>query len=86
MSNAKKEFVTKLLNDKTPQYITENFNYVVEMFEREESETSTKLVEEAKQSAVSKDAKVPAPAVVEESSAQATSSPVNGYLSALKGN
>ena len=84
MSNAKKDFVTKLLSDKTPEYITENFNYVVEMFEREESETSTKLVEEAKQSAISKDAKVPAtPTVVEESSSQ--DAPVNEYLAALKG-
>jgi hypothetical protein len=86
MSVAKKEFVTKLLNDKTPEYITENFNYVVEMFEREESETSTKLVEEAKKSAISKDAKIPASTVVEESSTQEISAPVNEYLSALKGN
>jgi hypothetical protein len=86
MASAKKEFVTKLLNDKSPEYISENFNYVVEMFEREESETSSTLVEEAKSNALSKNAKVPAPTIVEESSQQENNTPVNGYLAALKGN
>lgn len=86
MSSSKKEFVNKLLNDKSPEYIKENFNYVVEMFEKEETETSTKLVEEAKKEAVSKEAKVPSVKIVEESSAPETETPVNEYLAALKGN
>jgi len=72
------------LSDKTPEYIEENFNYVVEMFEREDKEASTKLVEEAKEKAFTKDARVPK-AVVTESSTVESSAPVNGYLSALQG-
>jgi hypothetical protein len=84
MPSAKKEYVSKLLSDKSPDYIEENFKFVVEMFEREENESSAKLVEEAKSKAISKDAKVPAAEVIKESSTE-VSTPVNGYLSALKG-
>jgi hypothetical protein len=84
MPSSKKSYVSNLLSDKSPEYIEENFNYVVEMFEREEKEASTKLVEEAKGKAISKDAKVPK-AVVTESSTVESSAPVNGYLSALQG-
>jgi len=38
MPSAKKQFVTKLLGNKAPQYIEENFQYVVEMFEKETQE------------------------------------------------
>jgi hypothetical protein len=83
MRSTKKNFVAKILNDKAPEYIEENFNYVVEMFEREEKETSAALVEEATKTSATKDAKVPA-AVVTESSKVETTGPVSGYLSALK--
>jgi hypothetical protein len=84
MPSSKKSYVSNLLSDKSPEYIEENFNYVVEMFEREEKEASTSLVEEAKGKAFSKDAKVPK-AVVTESSTVESNAPVNGYLSALQG-
>jgi hypothetical protein len=86
MPNAKKEFIFNLLNDKDASYINENFNYVVEMFERSEEEQSSSLVEEAKRKAVSKNVKVPAKTLVKESTSAETStpSPVNGYLSELK--
>ena len=86
MPNAKKEFIFNLLNDKDASYINENFNYVVEMFERSEEEQSSSLVEEAKRQAVSKNVKVPAKTLVKESKSAETStpSPVNGYLSELK--
>jgi hypothetical protein len=82
MRSAKKNFITKILSDKAPEYISENFNYVVEMFEREDKETSASLVEEAKQTSVSKDAKVPATVISE--SKKEVNSPVSGYLTALK--
>lgn len=85
MRSAKKNFITKILSDKTPEYISENFNYVVEMFEREDKETAASLVEEAKQSSISKDAKVPAVTPISESVNSEVSSPVSGYLTALKG-
>lgn len=82
MRSAKKNFITKILSDKAPEYISENFNYVVEMFEREDKETSASLVEEAKQTSVSKDAKIPATVISE--SKKEVNSPVSGYLTALK--
>jgi hypothetical protein len=86
MPNSKKEFVINLLNDKDASYINENFNYVVEMFERSEEEQSSSLVEEAKRHAVSKNVKVPSKVLVKESKTTESgdSSPVNGYLSELK--
>jgi hypothetical protein len=65
MRSTKKNFIIKILSDKAPEYISENFNYVVEMFEREDKETSASLVEEAKQTSVSKDARVPASVISE---------------------
>jgi len=89
MPASKKEFVFNLLNDKDSSYIEENFNYVVEMFERSEEDKATDLVEEAKQKAVSRKAKVPSASVVNESkNAQETEvqngTPVSGYLSELE--
>jgi hypothetical protein len=85
MPNAKKEFVYKLLNDKESSYIQENFNYVVEMFERSEEDTAAKLAVEAKQKAQTLDASVPkAKAVISESNTE--NKPVgyvNEYLSEL---
>lgn len=83
MSTSKRGYISNLLNDKSPSYIEENFKYVVEMFEREESETSKTLVEEAKKTAVSKDARVPASKVISESKT-VENTPVNNYLTALK--
>jgi uncharacterized protein with PIN domain len=86
MPVAKKEFITNLLNDKDASYINENFNYVVEMFERGEEEKSSELVEEAKRGAVSKNVKIPAQtAVIAESKTEKVDgSPVNGYLTELQ--
>lgn len=85
MPSVKKDFIFKLLNDKNGSYIEENFNYVVEMFERSESEATTELVKEAKQKAVSRDAKVIPQKVVTESATNIDSDfgPVNEYLSEL---
>jgi DNA-binding Lrp family transcriptional regulator len=89
MPFAKKEFINNLLSDKDSSYIEENFKYVVEMFERSEEEKATDLVEEAKQNAISRSAKVPSrKTVVEESKAAEAAAeqyaPVSGYLSELK--
>jgi len=85
MSSSKKEYITNLLSDKSPEYIEENFKYVVEMFEREETEASSKLVEEASKNAVSKNAKVPAKEIISESNNKSSeNNPVNRYLTALK--
>lgn len=49
MPSAKKQFVTKLLGNKAPQYIEENFSYVVEMFEKEAQEEVDEIKESVKQ-------------------------------------
>jgi hypothetical protein len=86
MPSVKKDFIFKLLNDKDSSYIQENFNYVVEMFERSEEETATELASEAKSKAQTFDAKVPAREVVVESNSVSDDSNdfVSGYLNELK--
>jgi hypothetical protein len=84
MSSTKKDFIVKLLNDKNGSYIEENFNYVVEMFERSEQEAASELVTEAKLSAKTRDAKIPSSSVVTESVTNTTESSVGGYLSELQ--
>lgn len=85
MPYAKKEFILNLLNDKSSSYIEENFSYVVEMFERGEEEKSSDLVQEAKNKALSRDAKIPAtPSVITESVSNTEEyNPVSNYLNEL---
>lgn len=85
MPSVKKDFITKLLSDKEGSYIEENFNYVVEMFERSEEEAASELVNEAKSHAKTRDAKVPTSSVVVESTSNKENETlVSGYLSELK--
>ena len=44
----KRNFVRRILSEKSPDYINENFEYVVEMFERNEAEESDKIRTHAK--------------------------------------
>jgi len=87
MPTAKKEFISNLLNDKDSSYIEENFNYVVEMFERGEEEKSSDLVQEAKERALSRDAKIPAKNIIKESKSSSVKTeefnPVSNYLNEL---
>jgi F0F1-type ATP synthase membrane subunit b/b' len=48
MTATKKQFISKLLKNKTPQYIEENFSYVVDMFEREAAEEVDEIKESVK--------------------------------------
>jgi hypothetical protein len=85
MPYSKKDFIFKLLNDKDSSYIQENFNYVVEMFERTEEDATSNLASEAKTKAQSFNVKVPAREVVTESvDASDDLNVVSGYLSELK--
>ena len=86
MNSSKKGYIVNLLSDKSSEYIEENFKYVVEMFEREEQESSSKLVEEATKNSFSKNAKVPKAEILSESNKTVAnnSNPVNTYLSALQ--
>lgn len=83
MNSSKREYLVKILSDKTPSYIEENFNYVVEMFEKENQDERSILVNEAKRTAVSKDVK---PATLVKESVKINiqeHNPVSQYLTEL---
>jgi hypothetical protein len=91
MPSAKKQFVTKLLGTKSPQYIEENFSYVVDMFEKEQ----TKEVDEIKESVKQQFVKTPQVdrQIIEEKQHNLThneieraesSDSVSGYLNEMK--
>jgi len=86
MSTSKKEYLTKILSDKSSDYIEENFSYVIEMFEKDDSEERNVLAEEAKIKSVSRDVKVPVTNLVTESKSNSEYdyNPVSDYLSELK--
>jgi hypothetical protein len=90
MPSAKKQFVTKLLGNKAPQYIEENFQYVVEMFEKETQEEVDEIKESVK-SQFTKAPRVDRPQIIEEkqefnNEIERTGSgdQVNGYLNEMK--
>jgi hypothetical protein len=49
MPSPKKTFINRLLGNKSPDYIEENFNYVVEMFEKQTQEELETVKEDVKQ-------------------------------------
>lgn len=87
--NEKREYVMRVLADKNPDYVKENFNYVVEMYNRDEQDDRQVIREQVQQAAVSN--KVETPKLVLESiSSKGTSDGmgesepwVNSYLSEL---
>lgn len=90
MPSAKKSFVTKLLGNKNPQYIEENFSYVVDMFEKESQEELEVLKESVKNDFV-KAPSIDRPEIIEEAKnfnneveRSASSDVVSGYLNEMK--
>lgn len=83
----KKEYVARLLGNKDARYIEENFNYVVEMFEKDELESADTATENATARAVTRDVAPAQTSIIEESSENNTDgdfSSVSGYLTAMK--
>ena len=66
MEEKKSKFVRRLLNDKSPEYITENFDYVVEMFDRNEDEEAETQAQSARAKAVSNHVRVPKSELINE--------------------
>lgn len=90
MPSAKKQFVTKLLGNKAPQYIEENFQYVVEMFEKETQEEVDEIKESVKNQ-FTKAPQVDRPQIIEEKQEfnneierAESGDAVNGYLNEMK--
>lgn len=86
LPSRKKEYVTRLLGNKDAAYIEENFNYVVEMFEKDELETTDAAASTATARAVTRDVSPVQTSIIEESfePTERDNDSVSGYLTALK--
>lgn len=87
LAKEKKQYVMRMLKDKDPEYITENFNYVVKMFDKQDEEQKEVLTEQASKSAKVITGKVdtqPNNKIVEESTSAPEGEGVDGYLSAMQ--
>ena len=84
LSDQKKGYIKKILSNKSLDFIKENFDYTVSMFDKREQENLQDLTEQAKTQSVSH--KVDR--IVEEKVQQSHETPVNEtanvYLSELK--
>jgi hypothetical protein len=78
MTGKKKEYLIKILSDKSPKFIEENFDYTAKLFDRKEKERLSVLKEEAY-----KTRKVKTDAPVQQIS-EKKKEPINPYLQELK--
>ena len=83
----KKKYVQKVLSDKNAKFITENFNYTLELFDKETQKQEEILKEEAVVTAKSVDAEPvveETPEIVEESATDVDDDPAfNAYMGEL---
>jgi len=83
----KKKYVSKVLGDKNAQFIAENFNYTLELFDKESKKQEEILKEEAVVTAKSADAEPvveQTPEIVEESATDVDEDPAfNAYMGEL---
>lgn len=87
LSKDKKNYVMRMLKDKDPEYITENFGYVVKMFDKDDEGQRELVSEQATKSSKTIKDKVdtqPRSTIIEESSSVPSVEGVGGYLSAMK--
>jgi hypothetical protein len=87
--DTKRHYVMRVLQEKSPEEIEENFDYVVEMFERDEETETQVLTEQAKR--VVKSNKVDTPEAEKDDEFITESAPISqearsvgGYLSVMK--
>lgn len=90
LPSAKKAFINKLLGNKSPEYIEENFSYVVDMFEKETQE-EVELIKESVKEENTLNSSVDRPTVIEEQQnfnneieRNSSSEGVSGYLNEMK--
>jgi len=87
MPDSTKAYVSKLLRGKSPEYIQENYQYVVEMFEKESSEQVEVAKERVTRRIVEAVDRPEATEILEEdisTPAIENNSPVGGYLNEMK--
>jgi len=85
----KKKYVMRVLAEKSPEEIEANFDYVVEMFERDEADEVEVLTEKAKKTVQSKvvdtpEAQVSVEPIVESAPVSMEERGMSGYLQMLK--
>ncbi|MDD4109939.1 MAG: hypothetical protein PHS54_00135 [Clostridia bacterium] len=85
----KRQYVMRMLKDKDPEYINENFDYVVKMFDKDEEEQKTLVTERATKATKTIREKVDTPSRVDkqpivESSSTSEGEGVGGYLDIMK--
>jgi hypothetical protein len=85
----KKRYVMRVLSEKSPDEVEENFDYVVEMFERDESEETKVLTESAAKVVKSKvvdtpEAEKEETPIIESAPVPQEEAVVTGYLDMLK--
>ena len=59
LPDEKKEYMQRTLSSKSPKYITENYNYILGLYDKNEQEALTVLKEQAEKQSVSADAEMP---------------------------
>ena len=79
LSSSKKGYLVKILGDKSPKFIEENFDYTAKLFDKKENERLTVIKEEAY-----KKRKVKADAPVQKISEKKEEKPYNPYLAELE--
>ena len=80
LPDKKKEYIKKVLGDKTPKFIEENFDYTLRLFDKKEKEKISQLKDEAFSRRV---VKTDAPRINLQES---TTKPINPYVDALQRN
>jgi len=89
-SKPKKDYVKRVLSGKSPEYITENLDYVVKMFEKDEAERTQVLTEQATTGSKTLTNKVDVPkskitsSIINESTDHEDEGAVSEYLVSLK--
>lgn len=81
LSEKKREYIKRVLGDKTPKFIEENFNYTVKLFDKKENERVEVLKEEAFKN---RKVKSDAPALVKQVDEQRQVNPYVSELSKMK--
>lgn len=84
LSETKKKYARRVLEGKSPEFITENIDYTLSLLDKKEEERLNTLKEEAFEQCVAKEHRVVEESVIEQPATTTISTPfVGGYLSEL---
>lgn len=85
MSDDKKKYVKRVLGEKSPEEIDANFDYVVEMFERDENDNIELVSEQVDKDAVSKTVDTPKSKINDDiNKINESNDPMDSYLKELE--